>query len=221
MPILIFIGIEITAQSFHVTPRRHYAALAVACLPALAKLIVIYLGQHVDPEKMATNSAILNLKVLSGGFIISSLLWASALAKIIDRRYKVAAMLFAIGGVMVLFGVVHSPLDDKMFLPTEIFLQQTSAGRWRNGDGLGALRRDSQRGRQVCGRLLHDGSVAVWLCDRDERRDPGNQLRRRVRSPRGMIRVHPSPSHEVGGSDAQAAGEGYCRWKHFGLRKAD
>ena len=120
MPILIFIGIEITAQSFHVTPRRHYAALAVACLPALAKLIVIYLGQYVDPAKMATDPGILNLKVLSGGFIISSLLWSSALAKIIDRRYQIAAILFAIGGVMVLFGVVHSPLDDKMFLPTEI-----------------------------------------------------------------------------------------------------
>ena len=120
MPILIFIGIEITAQSFHVTPRRHYAALAVACLPALAKLIVIYLGQYVAFEKMATDPGILNLKVLSGGFIVSSLLWSSAMAKIIDRKYSVAAMLMAIGGALVLFGVVHSPLDDKMFLPTDI-----------------------------------------------------------------------------------------------------
>ena len=30
LPILVFIGVEITAQSFHATPRRHYAALAVA-----------------------------------------------------------------------------------------------------------------------------------------------------------------------------------------------
>lgn len=129
MPILVFIGIEITAQSFHVTPRRHYAALAVACLPALAKLIVIYLGQYVDPQKMATDPGILNLKVLAGGFIISSLLWSSALARIIDRRYKVAAALFAIGGVLVLFGVVHSPLDDKMFFPTEILSMEGSVRR--------------------------------------------------------------------------------------------
>ena len=35
LPILVFIGIEITAQSFVATPKRHYAALAIACLPAI------------------------------------------------------------------------------------------------------------------------------------------------------------------------------------------
>ena len=38
LPILVFVGLEITAQSFHATPRRHYAAVALACLPALAFL---------------------------------------------------------------------------------------------------------------------------------------------------------------------------------------
>ena len=33
-PILIFVGLEITAQSFHATPRRHFSAIAVACIPA-------------------------------------------------------------------------------------------------------------------------------------------------------------------------------------------
>ena len=37
-PILVFIGLEITAQSFLATPRRHYTAVALACLPALAFL---------------------------------------------------------------------------------------------------------------------------------------------------------------------------------------
>src|SRR5262249_1660285 len=35
-PILIFIGLEITSQSFQATPARHYAAAALACVPALA-----------------------------------------------------------------------------------------------------------------------------------------------------------------------------------------
>ena len=43
VPILLFIGIEITAQSYLATPRRHYAALAIACFPAIAKLITIML----------------------------------------------------------------------------------------------------------------------------------------------------------------------------------
>src|SRR5205823_7331898 len=43
-PILVFVGLEITAQSFQATPTRHYAALALAMLPALAQLAVIVLG---------------------------------------------------------------------------------------------------------------------------------------------------------------------------------
>jgi AGZA family xanthine/uracil permease-like MFS transporter len=120
MPILIFIGIEITAQSFHVTPKRHYAALAVACLPALAKLIVIYLGQYLSPEVMDSNEKILNLRILAGGFIITSLIWSSAMARIIDRRFVSASIYMAAGGIMVLFGVMHSPMNDQMFWPTQI-----------------------------------------------------------------------------------------------------
>src|ERR1019366_8548578 len=35
-PVLVFVGLEITAQSFQATPARHYPALALAALPALA-----------------------------------------------------------------------------------------------------------------------------------------------------------------------------------------
>ncbi len=37
-PILVFVGLEIASQSFLATPRRHYPAVAMACLPALAFL---------------------------------------------------------------------------------------------------------------------------------------------------------------------------------------
>ncbi len=131
LPILIFIGLEITAQSFHATPRRHYAAIAVACMPALAKLVVIYLGQFTSwiqwdqlppPVAESLQDLQLHLNVLAGGFILTSLIWASAMAKIIDRRFAGAAVYMAIGGVLVLFGVMHSPLaGDRMFLPWQIW----------------------------------------------------------------------------------------------------
>lgn len=133
LPILVFIGIEITAQSFHATPRRHYAALAVACLPALAKLVTIYLGQYApvfdyegaieagrikEGDMFFLKGQMTNLTVMAGGFILTSLIWASALARIIDRRFASASIYLAVGGVLVLFGVMHSPLmGDKMFLP--------------------------------------------------------------------------------------------------------
>ena len=40
-PILVFVGLEITAQSFQATPTRHYPALALAVLPALVCPITI------------------------------------------------------------------------------------------------------------------------------------------------------------------------------------
>ena len=133
LPILVFIGIEITAQSFHATPKRHYAALAVACLPALAKLVTIYLGQYVpvldyqaaidagrikEGDMYFLQGQLTNLTVMAGGFILTSLIWASAVARMIDRRFVDAAIYMAVGAVFVLFGVMHSPLfGDKMFLP--------------------------------------------------------------------------------------------------------
>jgi AGZA family xanthine/uracil permease-like MFS transporter len=125
-PILIFIGIEITAQSFHVTPKRHYAAIAVACLPAIAKLVVLNITPYVvalgftfEDPKLATSWLYAN--VLAGGFIFTSVIWASATAKMIDRRYFTAGLYLALGGVFTLFGIMHSPLaGDQMFLPTSL-----------------------------------------------------------------------------------------------------
>jgi len=137
LPILIFIGIEISAQSFHATPRRHYAALAVACLPAIAKIIMIYLGRYgmvIDYDRVDEKTAAdlqtlwLHLSVLAGGFILTSLIWASATAKMIDRRFVAAAVYLAVGGIMTLFGLMHSPFfGDKMFWPWQLFAESVSA----------------------------------------------------------------------------------------------
>ncbi len=44
-PILIFVGLEISSQSFLATPKRHYPALVFACVPALAFLAYLYADQ--------------------------------------------------------------------------------------------------------------------------------------------------------------------------------
>ena len=126
-PILIFIGIEITAQSFHVTPVRHYAAVAVACLPAIAKLVVINITPYVVAmnfqfEDPALAKSWLYANVLAGGFIFTSVIWASATANMVDRKYGVAGIYFLLGGAFTLFGVMHSPLaGDRMFSPTALW----------------------------------------------------------------------------------------------------
>ncbi len=130
-PILVFVGLEITAQSFYATPRKHYAAVALACVPALSFLALAFPGQlfgdgaaisagfnpgalkdSILKEKLAT------MTMLSNGFILTSLLWAWALAAIIDRNTKTATLVFVAAGVLTLFGFIHSPLaENRLFLP--------------------------------------------------------------------------------------------------------
>ena len=126
-PILVFVGLEITAQSFHATPRRHYAAVALACVPALASLAGIFLDQVIGalsppgqppqlPDKLQADLDVLH--VLANGFIVTSLLWGSLLAAIVDRRLFRAAAFSALSALLTLFGVMHSPLaGNSLLLP--------------------------------------------------------------------------------------------------------
>jgi AGZA family xanthine/uracil permease-like MFS transporter len=132
-PILIFVGLEITAQSFYATPKRHYTAVALACVPALAALAYMTLGRFMGatigvegPEALGrilkANTSLAQdidtLRVLSNGFIITSLLWSSALAAAIDRRLFRSSVFFGIAALFALFGVIHSPLESgAMYLP--------------------------------------------------------------------------------------------------------
>lgn len=127
-PILVFVGLEITAQSYQATTTKHYAALALAALPALAYLIKVPLGMvfPFEPPPYAPETADMLLTVqtlwcLSGGFIVTSLLWGAALAMILDGKSKQAALYFALAAVFAFFGVIHSPLhDEKIGLPWDI-----------------------------------------------------------------------------------------------------
>ena len=115
-PILVFVGLEITAQSFKATPVRHYPALALAVLPALAYLVTI--PMQGDP-KTAGDQALL---CLANGFIVTSMLWAATLAAILDGRLVRAATYLGVGGVCSLFGIIHSPLRQAVIaLPQHVY----------------------------------------------------------------------------------------------------
>jgi AGZA family xanthine/uracil permease-like MFS transporter len=113
-PILVFVGLEIGAQSFRATPTRHYAALALAMLPALAYLATIPLDMALGDRQPDAASKILALRCLANGFIITSLLWASTLAAILDRQMFRAAAYLGVAGICSLVGVIHSPLTPAV-----------------------------------------------------------------------------------------------------------
>lgn len=136
-PILIFVGLEIAAQSFHATPTRHYPAIVLACVPALAYLALIALGR-VLPEtgkpfaslSAETRHWVATTTMLAGGFIVTSLLWATFLTKLIDGRIVAAAVTMALGAVFAFFGVIHSALPSSpIVLPSEAIRQLAASGR--------------------------------------------------------------------------------------------
>ncbi len=123
-PILVFVGVEITAQSFLATPRRHYTAVAIACVPALASLAIGFIDQIWFPildqgrlPAFAGNHELANnvetARLLSHGFILTSIFWASALAMAIDRKLVQSAYYYFAAAACTLFGLMHSPLPNS------------------------------------------------------------------------------------------------------------
>jgi adenine/guanine/hypoxanthine permease len=127
-PILVFVGLEITAQSFRATPTRHYPALAFAILPTLAYLIVILF--KTPGMSLPTGDAAMllqTLRCLGNGFIVTGLLWAAALAALLDGRLRASTAYFAIAGLCAFFGIIHSPLgDEQIGLPQQILVLRAS-----------------------------------------------------------------------------------------------
>jgi AGZA family xanthine/uracil permease-like MFS transporter len=128
-PILVFVGLEITAQSFHATTVRHYAALAFAVLPALAYLTKVPLDMVMPAEPPPhTLVMVQTLRCLAGGFIVTSLLWGAALATLLDGRLARSALYFAVAGLFAFFGVIHSPLpSEQIGVPWHILDQVPDA----------------------------------------------------------------------------------------------
>ncbi|MBI2060160.1 MAG: MFS transporter [Nitrospirae bacterium] len=123
--ILVFIGIEIMSQAFRASEPRHAPAVALCFVPVTATLVTIMLGMAFG--SLGKSSADLTgefvhtytwLLLLGNGFVVSSMLWGSTLAFLIDGRARAAAACLLLLGGCSLFGIVHSPLESgSLFLP--------------------------------------------------------------------------------------------------------
>jgi AGZA family xanthine/uracil permease-like MFS transporter len=149
-PILIFIGLEIGSQSFRATPVAHFPAVALAMLPAMAYLALIPMDQALAGRAPSDHAAaaVQTLRCLSSGFIVTSLLWASALAALIDGRLLRSSAYLGIAGACSLFGIIHSPLQPAIIaLPHTVVAQMPndpailcqSPYHWAAAYGLAAI----------------------------------------------------------------------------------
>ncbi len=117
-PILVFIAIHITMQAFEATPQKYFAAVVVAFFPAVANMLAIKLGTPaiVPPQHFAELFAqsdhglpeLAVIVILGNGFIITSMIWASFVAALIDHRPRRAAAIVVLGAL--LHAVRHHPL---------------------------------------------------------------------------------------------------------------
>ena len=128
VPILVFIGLEIGAQSFLAVPRRHGVAVAACFLPVIANMVLILVNQvlggagvgadALSGEALARYHA---LEVLSAGFVVSAMLFGSVVVFLVDGRFRAAAGVFLLSALFSLFGVIHSPLPGApTFLPWNV-----------------------------------------------------------------------------------------------------
>ena len=134
-PILIYVALTIATQAFEATPQRHYAAVALAFFPAIARLVAIKLGDPslVPPERFAqlfaeTGHGLPELAVivmLGNGFIITSMLWAGFLVALIDGRVRQASLWLLAGAALTAFGLIHSAdPGGALYLPWRLTAAQ-------------------------------------------------------------------------------------------------
>ena len=128
-PIIVYVGLDITVQAFRETPRRHALAVALAFLPAIAYLFNIKLGNPalVEPNAFARSYAATDahgfsdlaaITTLGNGFIITAMLWAAALAALVETRTRTAAGILLLAAALTVFGFTHS-VDPRggIYLP--------------------------------------------------------------------------------------------------------
>jgi AGZA family xanthine/uracil permease-like MFS transporter len=135
-PILVFIALEMTTQSYMAVPRRHAAAVTLSVLPSVAYLVVVFLSQvhggallnaARDPAGALQASGLSNpafiqtcgvMVMLANGFIITAMLWGGTAAFLIDRKIGAAALLLSAGALLAFFGLMHSILPTGgVYLP--------------------------------------------------------------------------------------------------------
>lgn len=139
VPILVFVALDITEQSYLATPRRHAAAVTFAVLPSVAQFGQILLSQThngallgaaLDPAGTMQATGITNpafietvgvMVLLAHGFILTGMLWGGAVAFLIDRRPYASAAVLITCAVLALFGFIHSVLPSGgIYLPWDV-----------------------------------------------------------------------------------------------------
>lgn len=121
IPIVLWIGIVITAQAFQATPADHAPAVAIGLFPAIAAWgATVVFGAFVigganmqsllaeNPASEVNGFLLHGLLVLERGYIFTCMVVSATSACLIDRRFGAAGIWCLIGAASTLVGLVHA-----------------------------------------------------------------------------------------------------------------
>jgi AGZA family xanthine/uracil permease-like MFS transporter len=124
-PILVFIGLEVCAQAYAESEKRHMAAVSLCFIPVIANLVFIQYNSvmgagglqlsSLRPDFQETYNAVM---VLGNGFVGTAMIWAAMTAFLIDGKLGKAALAAFVAAGCAMVGLIHSPFPDgRLFLP--------------------------------------------------------------------------------------------------------
>jgi len=147
--IVLWIGVVITAQSYEVTPMKHYPAVAIGMFPAVAAM-AMFLVPFILPAVGASGGILPmineHLSVLhrdrsddwwpigvyaligaNSGFVITTMMISAISAFLIDRRFRAAGIWCLLASALTLIGFQHAfRIEPGKFslLPQELMIWQ-------------------------------------------------------------------------------------------------
>ncbi len=147
--IVLWIGVVITAQSYEVTPTKHYPAVAIGMFPAVAAM-AMFLVPFILPAVGATAGILpminehltalqqhrsdswwpIGVYALIGansGFVITTMMIAAISAFLIDRRFRAAGVWCLLASALTLIGFQHAFRIEPgklSLLPQELMIWQ-------------------------------------------------------------------------------------------------
>jgi AGZA family xanthine/uracil permease-like MFS transporter len=116
-PVIVWFGLVTVGQAFVEVPRTQSIAVALGLIPMLAQwaasiadTVARKAGSSLAEilPRMGTELALGGLLALGQGALLTSMLWAAAMALIIEQRFVQAAGWMAAGALLSCFGVIHA-----------------------------------------------------------------------------------------------------------------
>jgi adenine/guanine/hypoxanthine permease len=126
MPIVLWIGVIITAQAFQTTPREHAPAVALGLFPAIAAWgLTVVQGSFImcgvagatltmqsalarNPNFDVNGFLLHGLLVMERGYIFTCMILAAIAAFLIDRKFYSAALWSLIAAAFAALGLTHA-----------------------------------------------------------------------------------------------------------------